>query len=142
MPLMRCPERGCENQVSTSAESCPRCGFHIQNYFQTSLDESSVGIPLDPVGYWNNWHFWYLWGCPGTGPDLEYTNNAWIDRGDLLFNLGSMQIFSPFSGLGVNNCSRFDVRQVGGNYSSGNFFELRILRGTFHEDIGYIYSSP
>lgn len=37
MPLIKCPE--CNNDVSTAAETCPKCGYPIKKYIERKIDE-------------------------------------------------------------------------------------------------------
>lgn len=41
MSLIKCPECGKEN-VSDSAEVCPRCGFTIKKYYENEINKGCI----------------------------------------------------------------------------------------------------
>lgn len=105
-----------------------------------SFDETeTVGIPLAPIMYWNNFHFWYWWGRPDDG-EIAFTNKSWVERGETIMTLRDMKIPSPFSGhvVKVQSSSMDDIR-VSKHYTCGPCFVLKIQKGMCAENIGSIY---
>ena len=48
MSLIKCPE--CNNDVSTAAETCPKCGYPIKKYIERKIDEKiEKKYPSKPV---------------------------------------------------------------------------------------------
>lgn len=138
MSMMKCPD--CRADVSTLADRCPTCRRPIQEWIESTVEESSVLIPISPVEYWNNWHFWYRWGCR-TGSDMEITfcKTGWVEVGDPLFSLRHMQIRSPFAGLIVDPCVSSPWIEIRPRYGASKWVEMRIKRNSFREDIGQSY---
>ena len=109
MPLMPCPEKYCDNRVSTTALICPKCGTKIKDFLEKELTGNYVAIPLNPIKYWYDWHFWYYWGCP-YNIELEITEPGWINENDLLVRIGNIEILSPYSGIVVKSKLSLDKR--------------------------------
>ena len=70
MALIKCPECGREN-VSSSAESCPSCGYNIKSYYDKKIERekteerirtsSTYAKPIPPASH-TGWHvfFWII----------------------------------------------------------------------------------
>lgn len=102
-------------------------------------ETETIGIPLAPIMYWNNFHFWYWWGRPSRDP-ITFTERNWVERGETIITLKDMKITSPFSGQVVSQQSRsYDDIDVSEHYICGPCFEMKIQRGMYTENIGYIY---
>ena len=114
------------------------------NEFETEI----VGIPLAPIMYWNNFHFWYWWGRPDDG-EIELTDKTWIERGETIMTLRQMKIPSPFSGQVVKKPSGppyfsepgYDSINVSEHYVCGPCFQMKIQKAAYSESIGYIYEN-
>lgn len=62
MPLISCPE--CNQQVSTSADVCPHCGYPLKK-------ETSNVQPTKPIEYENKTTRVTCWGLGGSNAIIE-----------------------------------------------------------------------
>lgn len=55
MNLINCPQNGCNNRISPTAEVCPSCGFNAKKYFQEDVGNYSKEHPsLKTFSHWIN----------------------------------------------------------------------------------------
>lgn len=143
MAIMKCLGNGCDANIPITSENCPSCGFRLQNYFQNEMAEFIVGIPICPLEYWNEHHIWY-WDSSRYS-EIEFTDKEWVERGDILMKLETIDIRSPFSGLVISNDGGYGEHrqniQVSTHYKSNKFIEILIPKNEFYEEIGHIYLS-
>ena len=111
-----------------------------------SFDETeTVGIPIAPIMGWNNFHFFYWWGCRRN--EIEFTNKRWVERGETIMTLKEMKIPSPFGGQVVNKQANplydyehtYDHINVSRHYVCGPCFMMKIQKTAYIENIGWIY---
>ncbi|WP_111707749.1 hypothetical protein [Lutibacter citreus] len=133
MALLNCFD--CKKEISITAISCPECGFELANYFKTNLSNKTIGVPLSPILYWENWHLGYFMKRIG-----KPTNKAWVNKGDPIYVFGDrFCILSPISGRLVNynkKTSRsYDIKYF---LECKEFIEIQpLINSDLHEEIVY-----
>ncbi len=143
---MKCRESFCDAQVSLTANKCPKCGFDVPKFLRDEVQSEAVGIPIDPVEYWHNWHFFYWWGLD-TSTQIIMKERDWVEKGDIIFTLDLMEFKAPFSGVMLSSHGGFVSRSetispekdVGYFFDCDEFFQIRPLKSEFIHSIGQVY---
>ena len=143
---MKCREKFCDTNVSLKADSCPKCGFDVKKFLREDVSEKVIGVPIAPIEYWLNWHFFYWWGL-NTGAKIILTDKDWVEAGEVILSLGNIKIQSPFSGIVVSTNNGYISRSetmmpgkdVGYFFDCTEFFKIQPLKPYDLENTGYIY---
>ena len=138
MPLMPCSEDYCDNMVSTTAIFCPKCGTRTKKILGKDLTNNYIAIPINPIEYWFNWHFFYFWGGPfSTVKSMKIANIGWINKEDALIEKHDIIITSPYSGNIISSKHTFN-ESIDVNYffPSKDFIILNPLKTHFPNEEG------
>ncbi len=149
MALVICPEEHCGRKgISTTATSCPSCGADIQGFLASGFTENALAFPIDPMRYWNNWHFFYYQGR--SIDEIRPAPEGWVDFGEPLIRFRDIEVPSPISGLVVRSAVELHPAiDVGYSSKCETFIVVRLDKRSVHKEgkemelfeIGHIFRS-
>jgi hypothetical protein len=123
---------------------CSSCGFPVSRWLEENLEESPRGIPISPIDYWRQWHFFY-WGGLDFDSEIEIDScDRWINKGDVLAKIRNLEFLSPVTGLIIGESKPshpLPKHRASEHYECYWHIKVKLLKNSHsaNESIGELY---